>query len=117
MRDRRMAAVKITDAWVRNLTWAKAINRHRKSDKPDTKQITFIDTIDRGLALVLVLGVGGTKTFRVMTYFRGKAQSTKIGTYPKLSVKDARDMARELHKNPDKFKAEAAAAENTFKAI
>ena len=52
-----MPAVKITDAWVRNLTWAKAINRHRKGDKPDPKQITFIDTIDRGLALVLVLAL------------------------------------------------------------
>jgi integrase len=112
-----MPAVKITDAWVRNLTWTKAVNRHRKDDKPDPKQITFIDTIDRGLALVLVLGAGGTKAFRVMTYVRGKAKSTKIGTYPKLSVKDAREKARELHKNPDKFKADAAAAENTFKAI
>src|SRR5215472_15062343 len=113
-----MPAVKITDAWVRNLTWAKAINRHRKGgDKPDLKQITFIDTIDRGLALVLVLGAGGTKAFRVMTYVRGKAQSTKIGTYPQLSVKDARDKAREFHRNPDKFKAQAVAAENTFKAV
>ncbi|MGY3547121.1 integrase [Bradyrhizobium sp. USDA 4469] len=112
-----MPAVKITDAWVRNLTWAKAINRHVGGDKPEPKQITFIDTIDRGLALVLVLGAGGTKAFRVMTYVSGKAQSTKIGTYPSLSVKDARDKARELHKNPDKFKAQAAAAKNTFKAV
>jgi integrase len=112
-----MPAVKITDAWVRNLTWAKAINRHRKGDKPDPKQITFIDTIDRGLALVLVLGAGGTKAFRVMTYVGGKSQSTKIGTYPNLSVKDARHKARELHEDPDKFKAQAAAAENTFKAV
>jgi hypothetical protein len=112
-----MPAAKITDAWVRNLTWVKAINQHRKGGKPDPKQITFIDTIDRGLALVLVLGAGGTKAFRVMTYVRGKAQSTKIGTYPNLSVRDARDKAHELHKNPDKFKALAAAAENTFKAV
>jgi hypothetical protein len=54
-----MPAINITDAWLRNLTWAKAINRHRKPDKPEPKQITFIDTIDRGLALVLVIGVGG----------------------------------------------------------
>src|SRR5436190_22226976 len=107
----------ITDAWVRNLTWAKAINRNRKHDKPDPKQITFIDTIERGLALVLVLGAGGTKTFRVMTYIGGKAQSTKIGHYPKMTVKDARTKARELHTNPDRFKAQAAAGENTFKLV
>lgn len=112
-----MPAVKITDAWVRNLTWAKAINRHGNGGKPAPKQIAFIDTIDRGLALALVLGAGGTKAFRVITYVSGKAQSTKIGTYPKLSVKEARDKARELHKNPNKFKAQAVAAENTFKAV
>ncbi|MBR1234596.1 site-specific integrase [Bradyrhizobium sp. AUGA SZCCT0182] len=112
-----MPAAKITDAWVRNLTWAKAVNQYRKGDKPDPKQITFIDTMDRGLALVLVLGAGGTKAFRVMTYVRSKAQSTKIGTYPNLSVKDARNKAREFHRNPDRFKEQAAAAENTFKAV
>jgi integrase len=112
-----MPTVKITGAWVRNLTWAKAINRHRKADKSDPKQITFIDTLDRGLALMLVLGAGGTKSFRVMTYVRGKAQSTKIGTSPNLSVRETRDTARELYKNPDKYKAQAAAAENTFKSV
>ena len=65
----------------------------------------------------LVLGAGGTKAFRVMTYVRGKAQSTKIGTYPNMSVKAARDKARELHKDPDRFKERAAAAKNTAAMI
>ncbi|MBR0866384.1 hypothetical protein ACVIWV_007609 [Bradyrhizobium diazoefficiens] len=78
-----MPAKKITEAWVRNLTWAKAINRHGGAET-GKKQVTFIDTIDRGLALVLVLSSGGTKAWRVITYANGKAQSRKIGTYPRL---------------------------------
>ncbi|MGH6678446.1 MAG: hypothetical protein ACREDL_05840, partial [Bradyrhizobium sp.] len=64
-----MPAQKITDAWVRNLSWTKALNGHLRAkaerrDKPLPKQIRYLDTMDRGLALVLILSSGGTKTFR-----------------------------------------------------
>lgn len=109
-----MPAKKITEAWVRNLTWAKAINRHGGAET-GKKQVTFIDTIDRGLALVLVLSSGGTKAWRVITYANGKAQSRKIGTYPNLTAGAARETARDLHKSPDKYKANTSAG--TFKDV
>ena len=54
-----MPSQKITDAWVRNLTWTPALNRYlkKKGDKPqgkEIKQLLFIDTLDRGIALVFV---------------------------------------------------------------
>ncbi|MGB3490213.1 MAG: integrase arm-type DNA-binding domain-containing protein [Xanthobacteraceae bacterium] len=119
-----MPSQKITDAWIRNLTWARAANRYLREDQNNpkfVKQLSFIDTLDRGLAIVCVLSSGGTKAWRVLTYERGKAVSCKIGTYPAMSVKAARDKAREHFKNPEKFKAQVAAgtfkdvAENWFK--
>ena len=64
----------ITDAFVRN------VKSPRKDDKH--KQLSFIHTLERGLALVLVVSYGGTRTFRVMTYLNGKPRSVKLGTYP-----------------------------------
>ena len=57
----------------------------------------------------------------MLTYERGKAVSHKIGTYPAMSVKMARDKAWDHFENPDKYKAQTAAgsfkdvAENWFK--
>jgi integrase len=121
-----MPAQKITDAWIRNLTWARASNRYlrKKSNEPPTKeikQLTFIDTLDRGVALVCVLGSGGTKAWRVLTYEGGKPVSRKLGTFPAMSVKEARDKAWEYFENPEKYKAQVMAgsfkdvAENWFK--
>jgi len=121
-----MPSQKITDAWIRNLTWARASNRYLKqrSDKAssrDIKQLTFIDTLDRGVALVCVLSSGGTKAWRVLTYKGGRAFTRKLGTFPAMSVKEARDQAWEYFENPDKYKAQAVAdsfkdvAENWFK--
>ena len=62
-----MPSKHITDAFVRN------VKRPRKDDLPN--QVTYIDTLERGLALVLVVSYGGTRTFRVMTYVNGKARS------------------------------------------
>jgi len=62
-----MPSKTITDAFVRNV---RAISQ---------KQIAYIDTLERGLALVLVVSYGGTKTFRVMTYLNGRAKTRKIG--------------------------------------
>jgi len=88
----------ITDAFVRN------VKSPRKDDKH--KQLSFIHTLERGLALVLVVSYGGTRTFRVMTYLNGKPRSVKLGTYPQMTVKDARAKAREYWENPKKFEAQ-----------
>jgi integrase len=121
-----MPSQKITDAWIRNLTWARASSRYlkKRSDKlpaKEIKQLTFIDTLDRGVALVCVLSSGGTKAWRVLTYEGGKAVSCKLGTFPAMSVKDARDKAWDYFENPEKYKSQALAgsfkdvAENWFK--
>ena len=116
-----MPSQKLTDAWVRNLTWTKSLNAYLKGkdrgDRPPPKQIAYIDTMDRGVALVLVLSSGGTRAWRVLTYENGKAISRKIkgGTYPAMSVKAARDKAWEHFENPSKFKAQAEAG--TFEQV
>jgi integrase len=79
------------------------------------RQRRYIDTLERGLALVLVVSYGGTKTFRVMTYRNGKPQTFKLGTFPQMTVKDAKAKAREYWKAPDKFKAKAESG--SFKEI
>jgi integrase len=92
-----MPAKAITDAFVKNV----------KTPDLTKRQITYIDTLERGLALLLVVSYGGTKTFRALTYRNGKAQTRKLGSYPQMSVKDARAKAREYWENPLKFEAEA----------
>jgi len=104
----------ITDAWTRNV-------RPPNPSKGSARQATYIDTIQRGLALVLVVSYGGTKTFRVLTYRNGKPRSQKLGSYPQMTVKAAREKARQFFENPDRFAAQAAVgsfrdvAENWFK--
>jgi integrase len=71
--------------------------------------------MERGLALVLVNSYGGSRTFRVMTYKNGKPQSRKLGTYPQMTVKEARSKAREYFANPQKFAAQAETG--SFKEI
>jgi integrase len=100
-----MPAKAITDAFVRNV----------RSPDLTKRQITYIDTLERGLALILVVSYGGTKTFRVLTYRNGKAQTRKLGSYPRISVKDARAKAREYWENPLKFEAKASVG--TFKEV
>src|SRR5262249_31272352 len=95
----------ITDAFVRNVKRPDLIKR----------QITYIDTLERGLALLLVVSYGGTKTFRVLTYHNGKARTRNLGTCPALSVKEARAQAREYWENPSRVEAKAAVG--TFKEV
>ena len=101
-----MPSKSITDAFVKNV---------KAPDQVSRRQITYIDTLERGLALVLVVSYGGTKTFRVLTYRNGKAQTRKLGSYPQISVKDARAKAREYWENPLKFEAKASVG--TFKEV
>jgi integrase len=102
-----MPSKRITDAFVRN------VKLPAKDDREN--QVTYIDTMERGLALVLVVSYGGTRTFRVMTYRNGKPQSRKLGTYPQLKVKDARAAAREYWQSPEKFEAKAGVG--SFKEV
>jgi hypothetical protein len=96
-----MPARLITDAFVRNV-------------KPPTaegaRQVTYLHNIERGLSLVLVVSYGGTKTFRALTYDERtkKPRSRKLGTYPQMSVKQARAEARAYWENPAKFEAQEA---------
>ena len=101
-----MPAKSITDAFVRNV---KSPNQFLR------RQAAYIDTLERGFALVLVVSYGGTKTFRVLTYRNGKARTRKLGSYPQISVKDARAKAREYWENPLKFEAKASVG--TFKEV
>jgi integrase len=101
-----MPSKSITDAFVRNV---------KAPDQVRRRQITYIDTLERGLALVLVVSYGGTKTFRMLTYRNGKAQTRKLGSYPQTSVKEARAKAREYWENPLKFEAKASVG--TFREV
>jgi integrase len=111
---RIMPAKRITDAFVRNV-------RPPNPGKGSARQVAYIDTIERGLALVLVVSYGGSKTFRVLTYRNGKPRSQKLGTYPQMTVKAAREKAREYFQNPERFAARAEigslknVAENWFR--
>lgn len=100
-----MPAKAITDAFVRNV----------KAPDLSKRQITYFHTLERGLALLLVVSYGGTKSFRVTTYQGGKPRTRKLGTYPSMSVKDARAQAREYWLNPPKFEAQASTG--TFKEV
>ena len=75
-----MPAKRLTDAFVRTLNTAGMQTAY-------PPEVTYIDTLDRGLALVLVASYGGTKTFRVLTYRNGKPHSVKLGTYPQTSLR------------------------------
>jgi hypothetical protein len=44
--------------------------------------------MERGLALQLVMSLGGTKSFRVVTYVGPKATTYKLGTFPTLPGPD-----------------------------
>ena len=95
-----MPGQNITDAFVRNA---------KPPRKDDKRQDVYIDTLERGLALVLVVSYGGTKSFRVLTYRNGKPHSVKLpgGTYPMMTVKQARAKAREYWADPQRFEAQA----------
>lgn len=102
-----MPSRSITDAFVRN------VKLPRKDDRPN--QASYFDTLERGLALVLTVSYGGTRSFNVMTYVDGKPRSRKLGSYPQMSVKDARAKAREYWADPRRFETQAAVG--SFKEV
>lgn len=64
--------------------------------------------MQRGCGLVLVASYGGSQTWRALTYHNGKAKTTKLGTYPGTTVKQARALAREYWQDAQKFPATTA---------
>jgi integrase len=136
-----MPSQNLTDAFIRNLTFAKALRdvhdgavkrwklaceKAKKKGEPlppkpepnpSLKQVVYIhtDSKQRGLALMLVYSSQGTKAFRVLTYRNSKPHSVKLGTYPQMSLKDAWANAEEYFKNPQRF--EAKAETGTFKDV
>jgi hypothetical protein len=60
-------------------------------------QIAYLGKMG-GLSLMLVLGAGGTKAFRALTYRNG---------YPTISLKQAKAKARDYFKNPRKLEEQA----------
>ena len=129
-----MPARKGLDRFVDTLTWRKALKdaehehkeRHAKRtaklDQPQPyqplkppRQVSYLHYMERGLSLMLVISYGGTKSWRALTYRDGKPHYWKVGTYPKTTVKEARNKATEYFKDPDKI--EDAFEVGTFKEV
>jgi len=90
-----LPAKSFTDKWLKKPN-ADLLNGQR--------QVTYFETQCRGRALMLVVG-SETKTFRCMTYEKGRSRSVKLGSYPFMSLADARDFVRTY--DPKKAKEEA----------
>jgi integrase len=113
-----MPAKHLTDKFLQNVKIPKS--------KP---QVAYMDRLERGLMLMLVVSYGGTKTFRVGVYRDGvskkkkdgteykvrKLETYKLGTYPAMKLAAAKDKAREYWQDPRKFKEQVAVG--TFKEI
>jgi len=126
------------DRFVDTLTWKKALRdaerehraryegrnakRRAKGEevlpyqalKP-TRQVSYLHYLERGLSLMLVVSYGGTKSWRALTYRDGKPHYWKLGTYPQVTVKQARKRARDYFENPQKV--ENAAEVGTFRQV
>lgn len=91
----------------------------RKVKPPDRGQISYIDTMQRGLALVLVVSYGGSKSFRVMWYEHGNSRTRTLGVYPKMRLAEARKAAFQFWEDPKRFQNDSgsfqAVAENWYK--
>jgi integrase len=130
-----MPTVKLTDKTVANL-------KVPKPEKGGPRQLRYFDAGigQTGLALILLVSYGNTKSWFAGTYVDGiatrpdkktgepktvkvrKLRTVKIGAYPKMKLKEARDAARAYYDNPQRFEQQAAVgtfaeiAERWFKA-
>ena len=83
-----MPKMDFTDAKVRSL------------DPPAQGATQYFETVTGGgRALVLYVGCSGIKQWRVMYYEDSKPRSQKLGNYPDLSLKDAREKVRVFNVN------------------
>jgi integrase len=79
-----MPTTKFTEAGVRRL-----------KPPPKPQQADYFETLQRGRSLILRVGYGGKKTWRVLHYLsNGKARSARLGQYPAMGVQAARKAAR-----------------------
>lgn len=65
-----------------------------KAAKPREKEYTLRD----GNGLFLLIHTNGGKYFHLRTTLHGKPKKIQLGTYPELSLSEARDIAREKRK-------------------
>lgn len=121
----------ITDAFVKNLTWQSALrefwkahnlrNAKRKAAGQPEKEIkppvsiSYLDRLERGLSLELVISYGGAKSWRMLTYQNAKPISRGLGSYPAMPLKEARAEARARWENPKKYEDQDAVG--TFKQV
>src|SRR5262245_57603160 len=80
---------------------------------PKRCQANYVEKLIKGRALILSLSYAGTKTWRVGYYVKGKPKSRKIGYYPHMGIKAAREAA--LAFKPETEIDDKPA--NSFKAI
>ena len=62
-----------------------------KDDRPN--EVQYFEKLKRGLSLSLYVSYGGSKTWRAVFYVAAQPRSRGLGTYPKLSVAEARKKA------------------------
>jgi integrase len=106
--EQPMPTKHLTDVFLRNV-------KPPNPDKGEPRQVVYLDRLDRGVSLVLVVSYGGTKAFRVLTYRNSKPHTIKLGTYPAMTLAEAKKQAREYHADPRKFAEQAAVG--SFKEI
>lgn len=75
-----------------------------------------IDYFDAGMpGLMLRVSYGGTKTWRALYYVNRKPKTHKLGRYPVLNLKQARDAARAFLADPQTAKRRSGTG--TFKSV
>lgn len=96
-----------------------------KAAKPKSKEYTLRD----GNGLFLLIHPNGGKYFHLRTTLHGKSKKIQLGTYPELSLSEAREASREKrkqvkHEHIDPIleaklvkKQRANKADNTFQKI
>jgi integrase len=98
---------RLTDGFVKTVALPK---------KDGQRQQRYIENLERGLSLVLQVSYSGTKSFNALTYKDGKPQSFKLGQYPEMTVKEARQKAEQYRANPNQFKQKDE-TDKSFEAI
>jgi integrase len=78
----------------------------RRLKAPAGKQVDYFDKVQRGL--MLRVSWGGRKTWRAKYYANNKTLTHKLGEYPDLNVKQAREAAETFRTNLNAFLAAKA---------
>jgi integrase len=96
-------------------SWAEKVPLPKQSDKPN--QVGYLCTLERGLAVQLIVSYGGSRTWRALIYDdHGRQQSVKLGRFDKgMTTKQAREQAYAYKKDPHKFSEEKQIG--TFKQV